>query len=89
MGLVSSLNRTRLIGSEFEGALIITGGGDPRAAQQSVADALTANGIRAIARDYDHSALPNGVTVAVEYDSSIVHGRIIAPYVPSARLEAG
>jgi len=71
MGLVSSLNSTRLIGSEFEGYIVLTGGNDPRAAQQSLADALSANGIRAIARGYDHSPLPNGVVVAVEYDSSI------------------
>lgn len=72
MGLVSSLNRTRLIGSEFEGCIILTGSGDARSAQHSLAEALTANGIRAIARGYDHNPLPNGVAVAVEYDSSIV-----------------
>lgn len=72
MGLVSVLNQSRLIGSEFEGYIILTGGNDGRAAQQALADALTANGIRAIARGYDHSPLPQGVTVAVEYDSSIV-----------------
>ncbi|MGA2440210.1 MAG: amidoligase family protein [Tepidisphaeraceae bacterium] len=72
MGLVSSINRTRLIGSEFEGYIILTGGNDPHAAQQSLADVLTASGIRAIARPYDQSPLPNGVSVAVEYDSSIV-----------------
>jgi len=72
MGLTSSLNRQRLIGSEFEGYIILTGEGDGRSAQKSLADALTANGIQAIARGYDHSPLPNGVQVAVEYDSSIV-----------------
>jgi hypothetical protein len=72
MGLVSSINRTRLIGSEFEGFIILTGGNEPRAAQQSLADALTANGIPAIARGYDQSPLPHGISVAVEYDSSIV-----------------
>ena len=42
MGLVSSLNRTRLIGSEFEGCIILTGSGDARSAQHSLAEALTA-----------------------------------------------
>lgn len=72
MGLFSTLSRTRKIGCEFEGAIIITGSGDPRSAQESLAQALTANGIRAIARGYDHSLLPHGVMAAVEYDSSIV-----------------
>jgi hypothetical protein len=61
-----------LIGSEFEGYIVLTGGNDPRAAQQSLADALTANGVPAIARGYDPSPLPQGISVAVEYDSSVV-----------------
>ena len=72
MGLASSLNRSRKIGSEFEGFIIITGGTDARAAQDSLAHALSQNGISAIARGYSHEPLPPGVKVAVEYDSSIV-----------------
>jgi hypothetical protein len=72
MGLVSTLNKTRTIGAEFEGYLILTGSGDARSAQESIADALTANGIRAVARGYSHDPLPPGVQIAVEYDSSIV-----------------
>src|SRR5688572_25030760 len=72
MGLVSSLNRTRKIGAEFEGFIIITGGNDARSAQDSLAYALSQNGIPAIARGYSHEPLPPGVKVAVEYDSSIV-----------------
>ena len=72
MGLVSSLNRTRTIGAEFEGYIILTGSGDARSAQESLAHALTENGIRAVARGYSHDPLPPGVQVAVEYDSSIV-----------------
>ena len=72
MGLVSTLNRTRKIGSEFEGFIIITGSGDAHSAQESLAQALAANGIRAIARGYSHDPLPLGVMAAVEYDSSIV-----------------
>ncbi len=72
MGLVSSLNRHRKIGSEFEGYIILTGSGDPRSAQESLAHALSQNGISAIARGYCKDPLPTGVKVAVEYDSSIV-----------------
>ncbi len=72
MGLVSSLNHHRKIGSEFEGYIILTGSGDPRSAQDSLAHALSQNGIPAIARGYCKDPLPTGVKVAVEYDSSIV-----------------
>ena len=72
MGLISSLNRNRKIGAEFEGYIILTGGNDARAAQDSLAHALTQNGIPAIARGYSHDPLPPGIKVAVEYDSSIV-----------------
>ena len=72
MGLVSSLNRSRKIGAEFEGYIILTGGTDPRAAQDSLAHALSQNGIPAIARGYSHEPLPHGCKAAVEYDSSIV-----------------
>jgi hypothetical protein len=72
MGLVSSLNRVRKIGSEFEGYIILTGGTDPRAAQENLAYALSQNGLPAIARGYSHEPLPPGVKIAVEYDSSIV-----------------
>lgn len=72
MGLISSLNRSRKIGAEFEGYIILTGGGDARAAQDSLAHALTQNGIPAVARGYSHESLPAGCKAAVEYDSSIV-----------------
>jgi hypothetical protein len=72
MGLISTLNRTRKIGAEFEGFIILTGSGDGRSAQESLANALSANGIRAIARHYSPEPLPPGVMAAVEYDSSIV-----------------
>src|SRR5687768_15419693 len=72
MGLVSTLNRTRKIGSEFEGFIILTGSGDARSAQESLAHALSENGIRAIARGYPKDPLPPGINAAVEYDSSIV-----------------
>ncbi len=39
MGLSSSINRTRKIGSEFEGFIILTGSGDARSAQESLARA--------------------------------------------------
>lgn len=72
MGLVSSLNRSRKIGAEFEGYIILTGGNDPRAAQDSLAHALSQNGIPSIARGYSSDPLPAGIKAAVEYDSSIV-----------------
>ncbi|MGC4033104.1 MAG: amidoligase family protein [Tepidisphaeraceae bacterium] len=71
MGLVSSLNRSRKIGAEFEGYIILTGGNDPRAAQDALAHALSQNGIPSVARGYSHEPLPAGVKAAVEYDSSI------------------
>lgn len=39
--------------------------------QRTLANVLTANGIRAIARGYSHAPLPFNVDVGVEYDSSI------------------
>ena len=72
MGLVSRLNTLRTLGAEFEGYLIVTGSGDARSAQESLAHAVTENGIRAVARGYSKEPLPHGVKVAVEYDSSIV-----------------
>lgn len=71
MGLVSSLNRSRKIGSEFEGYLVLTNGTDARGAQESLAHTLTQNSLPAIARGYSHEPLPPGIKVAVEYDSSI------------------
>jgi hypothetical protein len=71
MGLVSTLNRTRKIGAEFEGYIILTGSGDARSAQDSLAHALSQNGIPAIARGYSPEPLPPGIKAAVEYDSSI------------------
>lgn len=72
MGLVSSLNRTRKIGPEFEGYIILTGSGDARSAQDSLAHALSQNGVPSIARHYSHDPLPPGIKAAVEYDASIV-----------------
>src|SRR4051812_46120260 len=69
MGLVSTLNRTRKIGSEFEGFIILTGLGDARSAQDSLAHALSQNGIPAIARGYSKAPLPHGIKAAVKYDS--------------------
>jgi hypothetical protein len=49
----------------------LVGTGSGRDIQETLARVLSANGIRAIARGYDHSLLPNGVDIAVEYDSSV------------------
>jgi hypothetical protein len=72
MGLISTLNRSRKIGAEFEGYIILTGSGDARSAQESLAHVLTENGIPSIARHYSRDPLPPGVLAAVEFDSSIV-----------------
>ncbi|HEX2973114.1 MAG TPA: amidoligase family protein [Tepidisphaeraceae bacterium] len=69
--LTAELNRTRRIGCEYEMTVPLVGTGSGRDVQETLARVLTANGIRAIARGYDHSLLPNGVDVAVEYDSSV------------------
>lgn len=71
MGLVSSLNHARKIGSEFEGYILLTASGEPRSAQEALAHALSQNGIPAIARGYSKDPLPANIKVAVEYDASI------------------
>lgn len=69
--LTATLNRTRKIGAEYEMTVPLVGTGSGRDVQESLARVLTANGIRAIARGYDHSLLPPGIDIAVEYDSSV------------------
>lgn len=69
--LTAELNRTRRIGAEYEMVLPLVGRGTGSDVQHVLAEILAANGIRAIARGYDHSLLPPGADVAVEYDSSV------------------
>ena len=69
--LTAQLNRTRRIGAEYEMTIPLVGRGSGSDVQHVLAGVLTANGVRAVARGYDHSLLPPGVDVAVEYDSSV------------------
>lgn len=71
MSLTAELNLTRKIGAEYEMAVPLVGVGTGRDVQQTLANVLTANGIRAIARGYDHSLLEDSIDVAVETDSSV------------------
>jgi hypothetical protein len=68
VGLTAEINRLRRIGAEFEMTVPLVGTGCGRDIQATLANVLCANGIRAISRGYDHSPLPSGVDVAVEYD---------------------
>lgn len=49
----------------------IIGAGDGRAVQDTIANVLSANGIRACSRPYDHAPVPLNCDVAVESDASI------------------
>lgn len=69
--LTADLNLSRRMGAEFEMTVPRIGSGTGTHVQQSIADCLTANGIRAIARTYQHSPVPDGYDVAVESDSSV------------------
>jgi hypothetical protein len=69
--LIAELNRSRRIGTEYEMTLPLVGRGTGDDVQRVLADVLSANGIRAMVRGYDHTLLPPGIDVAVEYDSSV------------------
>jgi hypothetical protein len=70
--------RPRVIGGEFEFLAPLTGNGTGADVQGTIARVLSSNGIPAISRNYTHTtALPAGVAVAVEADSSL---RPSSPY---------
>lgn len=69
--LRATINRTRLIGTEFEMTLPCVGTGNGMDVQRTLAAVLSANGIRAVARQYSHEPLPANADVAVEYDNSV------------------
>ena len=69
--LVAELNPLRRIGAEFEMCVPLVGRGNGNDVQQTLADVLTANGIRAVARSYQHTPVPDGVDVAVEHDGTV------------------
>ena len=69
--LYAELNRTRRIGAEFEFTIPRIGSGSGTDVQRSIAECLSANGVRAIARSYQSTPVPVGCDVAVEYDGSV------------------
>ena len=70
--LTAELNRNRRIGVEHEMWFPrLTRNGSNHDYQQMIADVLTQNGIRAVARGYSHDPLPANVDIAVEHDGSI------------------
>lgn len=71
--LIAELNLSRRMGAEYEMTVPRIGSGTGTHVQQSIADCLSANGVRAIARNYQHTPVPSNCDVAVESDSSI-HG---------------
>lgn len=71
MGLTSELNKTRRLGCEYEMTVPLVGVGSGMDIQRTLANVLTANGVRAISRGYSHDPLPPGVDIAVEYDGSV------------------
>jgi hypothetical protein len=71
MTLTANLNRTRPIGVEYECAVPIIGGGGDRDVQETIANILNANGIRACWRSYSRAPVPDNCDVMVERDASI------------------
>jgi hypothetical protein len=69
--LEAMLNRSRTIGAEYEMTVPLVGSGNGMDIQRALAQALTANGVRAIARPYSHDPLPNNMDIAVEFDNSV------------------
>ena len=69
--LTAHLNRTRRIGCEYEMTIPLVGTGCGLDVQRTLANVLTANGLRSIPRGYSHDPLPTGVDLAFEYDSSV------------------
>jgi len=71
MGLVAELNKTRRMGCEYEMTVPLVGTGSGNDIQRTLANVLSANGVRAMARGYSHELLPAGYDIAVEYDTSV------------------
>lgn len=69
--LTAALNTTRTIGAEYEMTVPLVGSGDGMDIQRTLAQVLSANGVRAVARPYSHTPVPNNADVAVEYDTSV------------------
>ena len=69
--LTAEINRTRKLGVEYEMTIPLVGRGSGHDVQQTLADILSANGLRAVARGYSHDPLPSSADFAVEHDGSV------------------
>ena len=69
--LRAELNRYRRLGVEHECFVPLLGNLTGQEVRQTIAGVLRANGIRAVAREYDRSTLPSDIDVAVETDRSV------------------
>ncbi len=69
--LAAELNRGRKLGCEYEFSIPVVGRGESYAAQETIAQVLTANGLPAISRGYSHSPISPPYVLAVENDSSV------------------
>lgn len=69
--LIAELNPYRRMGAEFEMTVPRLGSGNGSDVQRTLAQVLSANGVAAIARGYQHTPVPEGMDVAVESDASI------------------
>jgi len=63
---------TRTLGCEYELAVPIIGAGGGTEVQETIANILNQNGIRACSRNYSHAPVPNNIDIVVEQDGSIV-----------------
>lgn len=63
---------TRTLGCEYELAVPIIGAGGGQDVQETIANILNQNGIRACSRSYSHSPVPPNCDIVVEQDGSIV-----------------
>lgn len=69
--LQADINRSRRIGVEYEMTVPLVGLGTGHDVQRTLANVLTANGLRAVARGYSADPVPVDIDLAVEYDSSV------------------
>ncbi|MFQ5501993.1 MAG: amidoligase family protein, partial [Phycisphaerae bacterium] len=61
----------RLIGIEIECVLPIIGAGENSDVQRLLAEVLTHQGIRSVARGYTQRPVPSGCRLAIEHDTSL------------------
>lgn len=67
----SELNYSRQMGCEMEMTMPLVGTGNGRDVQETLANVLSANGLRAIARGYSNDLLPPNIDIGVEHDASV------------------